>query len=226
LGGEKLNRLRLGLVVGFIAFAVFNQNIYLAAQNADNAGEVMFPSADDLGEQSLVRPAETPDESALVLGEAVQGTGPSPVSSGFVVFRMVLVLALVAAAVYGAVFFVRRASRPRSGPNPHLKILTSAHLGSNRFVYVVNVGNQAWLVGAGEGGVSLISEVTDKEALDAMLLEDSQKQAEAGGGRFPDFRALLRRFGGGAGPDGGFPPEKPGYSADSVRKNRERLRGL
>jgi flagellar protein FliO/FliZ len=137
---------------------------------------------------------------------------------------MVLILALVAAAVYGAVFFIRRASRPRDTRNPHLKILTSAHLGSNRFVHVVNLGNQAWLVGSGEGGVSLIAEVSDREALDTMLLEDSRRQAESPGRRFSDFRALLRRFGGGSGP--GVPPDKPGYSADDVRKNRERLRGL
>ncbi|MDR0386778.1 MAG: flagellar biosynthetic protein FliO [Treponema sp.] len=178
----------------------------------------MFPAVD------AEIPTETRDESALILGEAVPGAGSSPVTSGFVVFRMVLVLALVAAAVYGAVFFIRRASRPRDTRNPHLKILTSAHLGSNRFVHVVNLGSQAWLVGSGEGGVSLIAEVADKEALDTMLLEDSRKQAESPGGRFPDFRSLLRRFGGGTGP--GVSPDKPGYSADNIRKNRERLRGL
>lgn len=212
MGGEKLYRLRLGLALICLAFAIFNQDIHLAAQDADNAGENFVPQG-------------ALDESAFVLGEAAQGAGPSPVSPGFVVFRMVLALALVAAAVYGIVFFIRRASRPRERRNSHLKVLTSAHLGSNRFVHVVNLGNQAWLVGSGEGGVSFIAEVADREALDAMLLEDSQRQAEPGG-RFPDFRTLLRRFGGGTGPEGEFPPDKPGYSADNVRKNRERLRGL
>jgi flagellar protein FliO/FliZ len=207
LGGEKLNRLHVGWALVCLAVFTFNQNIHLAAQDAGGAGETAFP-------------AEALDESVIILGEAAPGAGPSPVSSGFVVFRMVLVLALVAAAVYGAVLFIRRASRPRDRRNPHLKILTSAHLGSNRFVYVINVGSQAWLVGAGEGGVSLISEVADREALDAMLLEDSQRQAESGG-RLPDFRTLLRRFGGGE-----PPPDKPGISADSVRKSRERLKGL
>jgi flagellar protein FliO/FliZ len=218
LGGEKLKRLHLGWALVCLAFFIFIQDIHLAAQ-ADTGGEITLPEGEGFAPQ-----AGAPDESAIILGEAVPGAGPSPVSSGFVVFRMVLVLALVAAAVYGAVFFIRRASRPRDSRNPHLKILTSVHLGSNRFVYVVNVGNQAWLVGAGEGGVSLISEVKDKEALDAMLLEDSQKQAESHGGKFPDFRTLLRRFGGGTGP--GLPPDKPDFSADNVRKNRERLRGL
>jgi flagellar protein FliO/FliZ len=93
--------------------------------------------------------------------------------------------------------------------------VASAHLGSNRFVHVVSVGpKQAWLVGAGDGGVSLIAEITDKETVDAMLLEDSQKTTETG--KFPDFRSLLRRFGG----------DTPGPSPENIRKRRERLRGL
>jgi flagellar protein FliO/FliZ len=212
-----------------LAFAIFNQN-HLAAQDTDTSitgrtdGEITLPAGDVL--QTGETPESSADESALVLGEAALDAGPSPIASGFVVFRMVLVLALVASAVYGVVFFIRRSSRPRERRNPYLKVLTSAHLGSNRFVHVVNLGNQAWLLGAGEGGVSLIAEVTDKEVLDTLLLEDSQRQAESAGGRLPDFRSLLRRFGGGTGPNGELPPDKPGYSADSVRKNRERLRGL
>jgi flagellar protein FliO/FliZ len=182
----------------------------LAAQDAEISGRITFPSGN-----------VSPDESAFVLGEATEETGSLPVSSGFVVFRMVLALALVAAAVYGVVFFIRRASRPQERRNSHLKVLTSAHLGSNRFVHVVHLGNQAWLLGAGEGGVSLIAEVTDKEVLDTLLLEDSQRQAE--GGRIPDFGSLLSRFGGGRTSGGELPPEN---TADNVRKNRERLRGL
>jgi flagellar protein FliO/FliZ len=212
LGGEKLNRLRFYRALACLAFAVLSQNFYLAAQDADNNGEMPLTLSDGIRE----------DESAIVLGETVSGADPIPVASGFAVFRMVLVLALVAASVYGAVFFIRRASRPREHLNPHLKILAQTHLGANRFVCVVNVGNQAWLVGAGEGGVSLISEVKDKEALDAMILEYSQNHSGPPGGKFPDFRTFLSRFGGGA----GLPPDKPGLSTDNVRKNRERLKGL
>jgi flagellar protein FliO/FliZ len=205
-----------------LTLAIFNQNIHLAAQEAGNQGEVVFPSGNDVAPQAGGTGA--PDESAFILGEAEQGISPPPVSSGFVVFRTVLTLALAAAAVYGVVFFIRRSFRPRERRNSYLKVLTSAHLGSNRFVHVVNLGNQAWLVGSGEGGVSCIAEVEDRETLDALLLEDSQRQAESGK-RIPDFRTLFHRFGGGGGPEDDV-SRGSGYSADSVRKNRERLRGL
>jgi hypothetical protein len=83
------------------------------------------------------------------------------------------------------------------------------------------VGSKAWLVGAGEGGVSPIAEISDQEAVDAMLLEDaSRKSAESIRGPLPDFGALLRRLAGGSLPD------KPGASPENVRKRRERLKGL
>jgi flagellar protein FliO/FliZ len=174
------------------------------------------------GVEPLAEPlALEPQENAIILGEGIPGEAPQGGASVFVIIRMVLVLALAAGAIYGVVFFLRRASRPQEQRNPHLKILTSAHLGSNRFVYVVSVGAKAWLIGAGEGGVSLISELTDQELIDGMVLEDSRKGAESS--RFSDFRALLRKFGGGAHPDGGLPE---GLSAANLRKNRERIKRL
>jgi flagellar protein FliO/FliZ len=133
---------------------------------------------------------------------------------------MVLVLALAAAAIYGVVFFLKRAARPREQNNPHLKVLTSAHLGSSRFVHVISVGSHAWLVGTGEGGVSLIAEINDKEAIDAMLLDESRRSVESAPGRFPDFRALLRRLGARETSDG-----QP-FSPENLRRRRERLKGL
>jgi flagellar protein FliO/FliZ len=133
---------------------------------------------------------------------------------------MVLVLVLAALAIYGVVFFLKRLGRPAEQRDPYLKVLASAHLGSNRFVYVVSVGSRAWLVGAADNGVSLIAEVDDQEAVDAMRLDDSRKSAETGS-RFLDFKTMLRRLSG-----GNFPENSGSPSADNVRKRRERLRGL
>jgi flagellar protein FliO/FliZ len=109
---------------------------------------------------------------------------------------MILVLALVAVFVYLAVFFLRRLSRPQAEQNPHLKIVASAHLGSGRYVHVVTLGTGAWLVGSGEGGVSRIADITDREAVDALTLASSQKSAEERG-LVPAFQALLSRLSGG-----------------------------
>ncbi|GHT80427.1 hypothetical protein FACS1894130_11610 [Spirochaetia bacterium] len=185
------------------------------------AGAQALPGAEPAeGEAALVLTASP--EAAITLGEVLPGS-PAGGNQIFNIIRMVLVLAMTAAAVYGVVYFLRRAGRPsKDQRNPHLKILTSAHLGSNRYVYVVSVGTRAWLIGVGEGGVTPISEISDQETVDAMLLDDSRRAAEAAPSRFSDFRTLLGRMGG-----GGTPAKKGGpISAAGLRSRRERLTRL
>ncbi|MDR3115600.1 MAG: flagellar biosynthetic protein FliO [Treponema sp.] len=162
-------------------------------------------------------------EQAISLGAGSTGDIPSGQGgvSFFVILRLILVLALAAGAIYGVVFFLKRIARSPDQKDPYLKVLAGVHLGSNRFIHVVSLGSKAWLVGTGEGGVSLIAELSDRETIDAMLLDASRKHAETGEGKLLDFSQLLRRLGGEAGPD---PQTK--LKAENVRKRRERLRGL
>jgi len=138
-------------------------------------------------------------------------------ASILVVFRMILVLALAAAAIYGIVLFIKRSSKQTAANDPFLKILASSHLGFNRYVHIASVGSKAWLLGASEGGVNLISEIEEKEVIDAMLLEDSKKSAETQN-RFPDFLSIIRRL--------GTPAQTHSSGIDEIRKRRERLKGM
>jgi flagellar protein FliO/FliZ len=138
---------------------------------------------------------------------------------------VILTLAVVAAAIYGLVFFIKRASRGGRNQDPFLKVLAGTSLGTNRSAHVISVGSRAWLVGAAENGINLISEIDDKDVINAMLLEDSRKSAaESAGaetpllGRFLDFKALLRRL--------GMPVEAGTPGPESIRKRREKLKGL
>jgi flagellar protein FliO/FliZ len=158
-------------------------------------------------------------ESQFALGaETSTGPGSGGTTSFFTILRMVLVLALVAGVIYLVVFFLRRLSRPQAEQNPHLKILASTHLGGGRYVHVISVGNKAWLIGSGEGGIGHIADITDQEAVDAMLLESSKKNAEKPGiNALPAFQSLLKRFSGG----NEQPPED---RIESMRKRRERFK--
>ncbi|MDR2480102.1 MAG: flagellar biosynthetic protein FliO [Treponema sp.] len=164
------------------------------------------------------------NEQALVLGEGGASNGPEqPKSSVSAILRILLVLILAAAAIYGVVFFIKRVSRRGEPRDPFLKILASAGLSPGRNIHIVAVGSQAWLVGAAEHSVNLISEIEDKDILNALFLEDSRKSAEAVPGRLPDFKSLLRRL--------GLPVESGAAldhqsAAENIRKRRERLKGL
>jgi flagellar protein FliO/FliZ len=129
---------------------------------------------------------------------------------------MILVLALAALAVYGVVFFIKRAGRPAEERDPHLRVLARTALGGTSAAAVLAVGTRAWLVGVSEGGVSLISEIGEGEALDAMLLAEAERNEDAGRG---GFRSLFRKF--------RQEPSGPGPSAiEGIRRRRDRIRGL
>jgi len=138
-------------------------------------------------------------------------------SSVWPVIRMILVLILVAAAIYGLAFLLKKGQKKSFNNDPFLKVLASTHLGSNRFVHIVSVGSKAWLIGSGDNGSNLISEIEDKEIIDAMQLEDSRR-SEQTTGRLPDFLTMMRRIG------WRFNPQTP--NADDIRKRRERMKGM
>ena len=216
------------LIVFFSATNVFAQNDL--AEDRQNESAIQTPDT------NTPDPIETPDpnraaEQALTLGNAETGTAmPGSAFSVFSIFRVLLTLAVVAAAIYGLVFFLksRRASRGRGDQDPFLKILASTPLGTNRSAHVISVGSQAWLVGSAENGVSLISEITDKDTINAMLLEDSRRSATPDGTplidgaigprRFLDFKAILGKL--------GISVKTGGSGPENIRKRRERLKGL
>jgi flagellar protein FliO/FliZ len=212
LGGEKLYQFhKYFFALLFISTGLFVCNLdKLSAQTPDQAGDTAVGSSGEgSSTEDYVFQWDTgPDADAAL---------PAPTPSIFVVLRMVLVLALAAAAIYAVVFFFKRMSRPPAQKNPYLKVLAGAPLNTGSSVYVVSLGNKAWLLGAGSDGVSLIAEITDREMVDAMLLDDSRKSG--GGAKLLDFSAILRRLG------GGDMAGRPSH-ADDLRKRRERLKNL
>jgi flagellar biosynthetic protein FliO len=184
--------------------------------SADAAAPAGETAARDASAASRVEEEALPN----FFDDPAAGSSPAAArspSAAPAIFRMVLVLALVAALIYLAVFFLRRLSRPQTEQNPHLKILASTHLGAGRYVHVVSVGGLAWLIGSGEGGVRHIADITDQEAVDAMRLDLSRQSAETPGGPFPSFRALLKKFSG---------PVSPAEQdrLEAMRRRRERFK--
>ena len=186
----------------------------ISAQDVSSAEAVSAEQETQTPSEDRIRIAE--QSMSLDQGE----TASSPVSgpSVWAAVRMLLVLALAAAAIYGIVFFLKRSAKPAAASDPFLKVLANSHLGSNRYAHIVSVGSRAWLLGSCDGGVNLIGEIEDQDVLNAMLLEDSRKTGEIMVKRFPDFVSLLRRL--------GAPAESRIPLADDIRRRRERLKGL
>jgi flagellar protein FliO/FliZ len=216
LGGEKLYHFyKILFAALFLTAGLFVGDLHILSAQT--------PEPPDSVPQAEAVPAAEPNPESLIIfnaqeeGEAVSAPGAL---SGFAVFRVVLALALSAAAIYGVVFFFKRLSKPSEQASPYLKVLARTPVGSGSAVVVVAVGTRAYLVGvgAGDGGVSLIAEIEDQETVDAMLLDHSRNGSGTAAAGALNFSALLRRLGGGN--------NDQRIGAGDIRKRRERLNKL
>ena len=234
MGGEKLKLSRpyksIFFTALFILAGLFCTSIPLSAQTGEPSpdAEIVAPEAS----QSAAATESSLTESSLFEGSTTffEESSPSaPVfgngSSIFVVVRMVLVLALSALAIYGVFFFIKRLARPQESRDPHLKILARVPLSNDSYAAVLSIGSKAWLVGGGSASVNLISEISDIESLDTMLLDDARRAEEAGARRF-DFSSLIRRFGASQEGKGQSGISQTSSLKEILQKQRERLKRL
>ena len=183
-------------MTAFLPLSIFSQiaNPDIDPAMPDSAAEAVTPAQGPGTAASRAQEEAFYSFDDTSAGGAGGGVPGSP-STVFAILRMVLVLALVAGLIYLVVHFLRRMGKPQVEQNSHLKILASTHLGNGRYVHVVSVGKEAWLIGSGEGGVNHIAPIGDQEAVDAMALDVSKKKAET-----PEtftFQALIKKFSGG-----------------------------
>lgn len=167
------------------------------------------------------------DEQALQIGDA-PNTENNTVQSGitfWTVFRLVLVLGLSVAAIYGITYWLKSLAHPAELRDPYLRVIATTHLGSNRSVHIVAVGTKAWLVGSAEGSVQPIAEITEQETLDALFLDESKRLSETGKTN-KDFKSILSRFMPQAHSERQNSKSAIALNTEGLKKQRERLRGL
>jgi flagellar protein FliO/FliZ len=117
--------------------------------------------------------------------QAVQNATPGVSTWDFV--RMLIILALVVVAIYLLFWVLRRSAGKKITENDLIRILGSRSLAGNRSLHLVEIGSSMFLVGASDGGVELISQITDKESLDSVRL----KAAEEGPAGKRNFQQVL-----------------------------------
>ncbi len=120
-------------------------------------------------------PASPVDETTLALDDGAAnpaGNAANVGSSSIVPYflRMVLVLGLVIAALYGVFALLKRSTKSNSTTDDYLRVLASVNLAVGRSVHVVGLGEKAWLLGSTDSSVNLLSTIDDKELIDALVL--------------------------------------------------------
>ncbi len=130
---------------------------------------------------------------------------------------MLLILAAVVGLIYLLFWVLRRGTGRKIQENEMIRVLGSRGLSGSKALHLVEVGSSVFLVGASDGGVELISEITDKESLDALKLKAAQ-QGPSQRRTFQDVLADIFR-----------PARKPFSMAESVdmlKRQRQRLRRM
>lgn len=149
---------------------------------------------------------------------AADGSGSSSVWS-FV--KVVLALVVVAGCVYAVFVFMRKGASGGAQPHdPFLRQVAHLSLGPGKSVRVVSLMDKAYIVGVGEGGVSLIAEVADKELVDSMNIYADKHDRTSRPKSFADVLEM-------------FMPSRGGNvfasgaesAAASLQKQRERFGG-
>lgn len=154
------------------------------------------------------------DESTLILGQPSPATTDSGVSpfTFWDLLRMVLVLAIVVGIIYLVFHLLKRASNGKYADSDLIRIVGAQTLPGNRAIYLVQVGTQIFMVGAGSESVTLLGEITEKETVDAMILA----AGASGDGPRRSFGDLV----------GSIIRGTQGASLDLMREQRQRLQRL
>jgi flagellar protein FliO/FliZ len=187
-----------------------------AGTQAGSTTAPAVPGAPGLNESQIL----LPDAGAQAQGSAGAAPASQPVASGVSTWdfvRMLIILAAVVLVIYLLFWVLRRGAGKKIQENDLIRVLGSRGLAGNRALHLVEVGTSVYLVGASDGGVQLIAEVTDKESLDSVRL----KAAEQPLGTRHTFQQVLAEI---------FRPAKRpftiGEGVGLLKGQRDRLRKL
>lgn len=123
-------------------------------------------------------PAQRPaDETQLRLDLPEESSPPIQGDIGVWDFiRMLLVLALMVALIWGFVRLLRRFSQRPTEEVEGVRLLATFTLSGTRVIYFLEVGSRVFALGGSEGGLSFLFELEDQALIDALRLAASHRQ--------------------------------------------------
>ena len=135
------------------------------------------------------------DESSYVFNSASQSESVDQenTTSTFGLFmRMIFVLIGIIALIYAFVWALRKFSTPKAKEDLYLKEVANLTLSPGKSVRVISLKDKAYIIGVTDSSINLITEVQDKELIDAMNLNAEQSANE----KPKDFSTMLSMFSG------------------------------
>ena len=108
-------------------------------------------------------------------------------NTGWLFVRMILVLLIVVACIYAVFYFVKKSTNTGNQTDPYLKKVASITLSPGKSVQVITLQNHCYILGVSDSAVQLISDLEDKDLIDAMNLNADAEPT----GKVKDFASML-----------------------------------
>ena len=160
--------------VSFIFVLFLVTSFFIFAQKSEN------PNNQPQVQESVSNSTDELNSSLFDQWDNEQQQKKSSGAATFWLFiRMIIVLALVIACIYGVMWFLKKQNKIENNDDQFLRQVAKISIGTNKSVQVVTLIDKAYLIGVSDNSVNLISEVDDKELINAMnLYADSQKNTK------------------------------------------------
>ena len=97
-------------------------------------------------------------------------------STGWLFFRMILILIIVCALIYGVFWFLKHKTKIIKSDDPYLRRAAYINIAQNKTIEVITLIDKAYLIGVTDDNITLLGEITDKELIQAMNVSADQKQ--------------------------------------------------
>ena len=126
-------------------------------------------------------------ESQMVISTEQEVDIQQNSNTGWLFVRMILVLLIVVACIYAVFYFVKKSTNTGNQTDPYLKKVASITLSPGKSVQVITLQNHCYILGVSDSAVQLISELEDKDLIDAMNLNADAEPT----GKVKDFASML-----------------------------------
>lgn len=94
---------------------------------------------------------------------------------GWAIFKIIIVLALIIAAIYGLMWFFKRKGNVYKTSDEFLRRVSTLNLGPGKSIEIITLLEKGYLLGVSDSNINLISEIDDKELIQALNLNFDKK---------------------------------------------------
>ena len=114
-------------------------------------------------------------ETTVTDDSATTSTYKAPSTAGMII-KMIVVLALVVAALYGIMRFFKHKNNAVQSDDDFMRRVSTLNFAPGKSVEIVTLVDRCFMLGVTDSNINLIAEITDKEMISALNLNFDKKQ--------------------------------------------------